>query len=85
MVVLGGRAISYGRSTPVLGRGALPTADPIPGRPSESLTARVCVRVWGVIEPIRKRTPPGPCRTPVPRVLGRSLGGGRFLVGEVPL
>ena len=27
----------------------------------------------------------GPCRRPVPRVLGGALGGGRFLMGEVPL
>ena len=35
---------------------------------------------------IRKRTPLGPYRRPVPRVLGWSLGGGGcFLVSEVPL
>ena len=34
---------------------------------------------------IRKRTPPGPFRRPMPRVLGGSQGGGRFLMGEVPL
>jgi len=34
---------------------------------------------------IRKRTPLGPYRRPVPRVLGVSHGGGRFLMGEVPL
>jgi len=33
----------------------------------------------------RKRTPLGPYRRPVPRVLGESYGGGRFLMGEVPL
>ena len=33
----------------------------------------------------RKRTPLGPCRGPMPRVLGGSKGGCRFLMGEVPL
>ena len=33
----------------------------------------------------RKRTPLRPYRTPMPRVLGGSKGGGRSLVGEVPL
>ena len=33
----------------------------------------------------RKRTPPEPYRRPMPRVLEGSLGGGRFLMGEVPL
>ena len=30
-------------------------------------------------------TPLGPYRRPMPRVLGGSQGGGRFLMGEVPL
>ena len=34
---------------------------------------------------IRKRHLPGPCSRPVPRVLGRSERGGRFLMSEVPL
>ena len=34
---------------------------------------------------IRKRTPLGPYRRPMPRVLGWSQGGGRFFMGEVPL
>ena len=34
---------------------------------------------------IRKRTPLGPCRRPMPRVVGGSQGGGRFLMSEVPL
>ena len=34
---------------------------------------------------MRKRTPLGPYRTPMPRVLGGSLEGGRFRLGEVPL
>ena len=34
---------------------------------------------------IRERTSLGPYRRPMPRVLGGSLGGGRFLVGEVHL
>ena len=33
----------------------------------------------------RKRTPLGPYRSPMHRVLGGSKGGGRFLMGEVPL
>ena len=32
-----------------------------------------------------KRTSLGPYRRPMPRVLGGSWGGGRFLMGEVPL
>ena len=35
--------------------------------------------------PTRKRTPLGPYRRSMPRVLGGSQGGGRFPVGEVPL
>ena len=34
---------------------------------------------------IRRRIPLGPYRRPMPRVLGRSWGGGHFLMGEVPL
>ena len=34
---------------------------------------------------IRKRTPLGPFHRPMPRVLGGSLGVGRFLMGEVTL
>ena len=34
---------------------------------------------------IRKRTPLGLYRRPMLRVLGGSEGGGRFLMGEVPL
>ena len=34
---------------------------------------------------MRKRIPLGPFRRPVPRVLCGSQGGGRFLMGEVPL
>ena len=33
----------------------------------------------------RKRTPLGPYRRPMPRVLGGSQGVVRFLMGEVPL
>ena len=33
----------------------------------------------------RKRNPLGPYRRPMPRVLGVSKGGGRVLMGEVPL
>ena len=34
---------------------------------------------------IRSRTPLGPYRWPMPRVPEGSYGGGRFLMGEVPL
>ena len=34
---------------------------------------------------IRKRTPIGPYHRPMPRVLGGSYGGGRFLVSDVLL
>ena len=34
---------------------------------------------------IRKRLPLGPYSRPEPRALRRSKGGGRFLMGEVPL
>ena len=34
---------------------------------------------------IRTRNPLGPYRRPMPRALGGSQGGGRFLMGEVPL
>ena len=34
---------------------------------------------------IRNRTLLGPYRRPMPRVLGGSWGGGRFIMGEVPL
>ena len=33
----------------------------------------------------RKRTPLGPYRRPLPRVLGGSQGGGCFLMGKLPL
>ena len=32
----------------------------------------------------RKRTPLGPCRRPMPKVLGGFYGGGRFLMSDVP-
>ena len=34
---------------------------------------------------IIKRTPLGPYHRSMPRILGGSYGGGRFLMGEVPL
>jgi hypothetical protein len=43
------------------------------------------VRVYRVTSLIRKRTPPGPYRRPVPKVLRESKGGGHFTLGEVPL
>ena len=42
-------------------------------------------RVYRGTSLIRKRTPLGPYPRPMPRVLGRSWGGGDFLMGEVPL
>ena len=33
----------------------------------------------------RKRTPLGPYSRPMPRVVWVSQGGGRFLMGEIPL
>ena len=33
---------------------------------------------------ITQRNPLGPYRRPMPRVLGGSKGGGRFVMGEVP-
>ena len=33
----------------------------------------------------KTRTPLGPYLTPMPRVLGGSYGGGRFIMDEVPL
>ena len=38
-----------------------------------------------VSSPKRRRIPLGPYRRHMPRVLGKSSGGGRFLMGEVPL
>ena len=57
------------------------------GQPS---TARVLKtnRFWSMYRGtslIRKRTPLGLYRRPMPRVLGGFWGGGRFLMGEVPL
>ena len=40
-----------------------------------------CRGTW----PIRNRNPLGNYRRPMLRVLGGSKGGGRFLMGEVPL
>ena len=34
---------------------------------------------------IRNRLPVGPYRRTMPRVVGGSWGGGRFLMGEVPM
>ena len=34
---------------------------------------------------VRKSTPLGPYRRPMPRLLGESQGGGCLLMGEVPL
>jgi hypothetical protein len=35
--------------------------------------------------PIRKDAHLGPCSWPMPRLLEESYGGGRFVMGEVPL
>ena len=50
--------------------------------------ARANERQWGYNVQgylTRKRTPLGPYRRPMPRVLGESKGGGRFLMSEVHL
>ena len=39
---------------------------------------------YRVTSPTRKRTPLGPYRIPMRRVLGGSQGGGHFVMGEVP-
>ena len=48
---------------------------------------RSCCRPgpYRVTSPMRKRLPLGLYRRPMPRVLGGSQGGVRFLVGEAPL
>ena len=50
----------------------------------QSSTARPRDRYRGT-SIIRKRPPLGPYCRPMPRVLGGSEGGGRFLMSEVPL
>jgi hypothetical protein len=45
----------------------------------------MCRGVYRGTSPTRKRNPLGPYRRPMPRVLGGSQEGGRFLMGEVPL
>ena len=70
MVVLGGEVVSYERGTPVGGRRLWLPGMHLPYR-GTSL--------------VRKRNPLGPYRGPLPRVLGGSWKGGRFLMGEVPL
>jgi len=54
------------------------------GGPSSVLAFCVGLRYRGTTLN-RKRTPLGPYRRPMPRVLGGSYGGGCFLMGEVPL
>ena len=49
--------------------------------PLKSIQAKVYRRTWL----IRNRHPLGPCSRTMPRVLGGSLGGGQFLMSEVPL
>ena len=50
-----------------------------------ALTSGLGGRVYRGTSLLRKRTPLGPYRKPIPRVLGGSWGGGRFLMDEVPL
>ena len=52
--------------------------------PGKHLDVRAIVGPTGV-PPTRKHPPLGPYRRPMARVLRGSQGGGRFLVGEVPL
>ena len=54
-------------------------------RETENTYLSGTVALYRVTSPLRKRTPPGPYRRPMPRVLKGSWGGGRFLMGEVPL
>jgi len=52
-----------------------------------NLAIQLCKAESGTGVPhLQENAPPlGLYRTPMPRVLGVSLGGGRFLMGEVPL
>ena len=54
--------------------------------PAECLTSpSLRVLLYRGTSPIRKRTPLGPCRGNMPRVIGGSSGDGRFLMSEVSL
>jgi hypothetical protein len=53
--------------------------------PSRVASLKGIAWVYRGTSPIRKRTPLGPYRRPMPRVVGGSWGGGRCLMGEVPL
>ena len=77
---------SHGRGTPVGDRLVIHAGNQVALRqgppfcvPTELLRAYMGTSLT------RKRTPLGPYRRPVPRVLGGSKGGGRFRMGEVPL
>ena len=64
-----------------------PPAPPFSGESSDTGAAAPAgrVMVYRGTSPIRKRTPLGPYRRTIPRALWGSWGGGRFLMGEVPL
>jgi hypothetical protein len=51
-------------------------------RGSKTATHRAEKRISSLT---KKINPLGPYRRPMPRVLGGSQGGGRFLMGEIPL
>ena len=53
--------------------------------PSVTDPAGTAVSAYRGASLIRKCTPLGPYRRPMPRLLGGSYGGGCFLMGEVPL
>ena len=46
---------------------------------------RNLLRPYKGTSPIKKLTPLGPYRRPMPRVLGGFQGGGRFVMSEAPL
>ena len=59
--------------------------DRVSQRRAAGVLAQVTPKPYRGISIIRKRTPVGHNRRPMPRILGGSYGGGRFLIGGVPL
>ena len=53
--------------------------------PDQRRSGCVCLWSYRGTSLTRERPHPGPYRRPMPRVLGGSYVGGRFLMGEVPL
>jgi hypothetical protein len=95
MVDLGGVAVSCERGTPA--RSAQPALDTKPRQSvlfhtqasrlssEDGHSAPPVVSLYKGTSLIRKRYLLGPSSRPVPKILGRSWGGGRFLMSEVPL